>query len=167
MDREFPELSTWTWWTYGEATYLWYNDDFLESDEGVQQGDPLGPFLFSLALKALTEEIHAACPALALHAWYLDDGVVGGSTADVLRACDIVKASAKRIGLDLNQAKCEVIFAKRPRFDPFPADVVLADGTVVSHGYKRLYTSPNGGFDLLGTRSGATLSSTITWSARS
>ena len=155
VDREFPELSTWTWWTYGEATYLWYNDDFLESDEGVQQGDPLGPFLFSLALKALTEEIHAACPALALHAWYLDDGVVGGSTADVLRACDIVKASAKRIGLDLNQAKCEVIFAKRPRFDPFPADVVLADGTVASHGYKRLYTSPNGGFDLLGTPIGS------------
>ena len=151
VEREFPELSTWTWWTYGEPTNLFYDLDFLESDEGVQQGDPLGPFLFSLALRSLTAEIHAACPNLQLHAWYLDDGVVGGRTEDVLRACDIVAASAGRIGLDLNFAKCEVIFAKRPRHDPFPADIVLADGTIARPGYKRIYTSPNGGFDLLGT----------------
>ena len=127
----------------------------MDSDEGVQQGDPLGPFLFSLALEALTAEIHAKCPDLALHAWYLDDGVVGGRTADVLRACDIVQESAGRIGLDLNFAKCEVIFHRKPRDDPFPKDVVLEDGTIARPGYKRIYTSPNGGVDLLGTPIGA------------
>ena len=149
--REFPELSTWVWWTYGESTHLFYDHGHLVSEEGVQQGDPLGPLLFSLALKSLTTEVHAQCPDLHLHAWYLDDGVVAGCTADVLRACNIVQASAARIGLDLNLGKCEVIFSRRPREDPFPADVVAKDGKVLRAGYKRIYTFPNGGFDLLGT----------------
>ena len=155
VQRDFPEIATWAWWTYGESSNLWYDGGHMDSDEGVQQGDPLGPFLFSLALEALTAEIHAKCPDLALHAWYLDDGVVGGRTADVLRACDIVQESAGRIGLDLNFAKCEVIFHRKPREDPFPKDVVLEDGTIARPGYKRIYTSPNGGFDLLGTPIGA------------
>ena len=155
VDRDFPELSTWVWWTYGESTHLFYDHGHLVSEEGVQQGDPLGPFLFSLALKSLTEEIHAACPRLNLHAWYLDDGVVGGHVEDVLRACEIVQARAGELGLELNLAKCEVIFGKRPRYDPFPLPVVLQDGSVAKHGYKRLYMDVDGGFDLLGTPIGS------------
>ena len=58
---------------------LFYGDSFLLSQEGVQQGDPLGPFLFSLAIQNLINECKSE-----LNIWYLDDGTVAGNAEDVL-----------------------------------------------------------------------------------
>ena len=155
VTTEFPELATWVWWTYGESTCLWYNGGYLESDEGVQQGDPLGPLLFSMAIQPIVDEIARECPGLSFHGWYLDDGQVGGSTKDVLKACEIVKRLAKEIGLDLNQGKCEVVFNRRPAYDAFPCDVFNEKGELVEKGYKRIYTDVDGGFCVLGTPIGS------------
>ena len=59
---------------------------------GVQQGDHLGPLLFSLALHKLLPSIDAddGCLDLLLQTWYLDDGVLAGSRPAVLRAVHLL-----------------------------------------------------------------------------
>ena len=60
MDREamlaairstFPHLAPWADFSYGVHTGLWLDGKQLDSCRGVQQGDPLGPLIFSLALQ--------------------------------------------------------------------------------------------------------------------
>ena len=45
----FPGLARWVHWCYGSGAdpHLWFGEWTLSSKEGVQQGDPLGPLLFS------------------------------------------------------------------------------------------------------------------------
>ena len=43
----FPAMSSWTDWCYGTPTMLLYDHKhIIESEAGVQQGDPLGPLYF-------------------------------------------------------------------------------------------------------------------------
>ena len=74
----------------------------------MQQGDPLGPLLFSLVLQTLTQKIKEACPNLALNVWFLDDGTLIGRTDDVLRAVQIISEDGPRLGMQINPPKCEL-----------------------------------------------------------
>lgn len=74
-----PAISRWVELCYRRPTRLYYNDITLSSSEGVQQGDPLGPFLFSLTLHPIVKSISSQC-SLDLQAWYLDDGTIIGDT---------------------------------------------------------------------------------------
>jgi len=77
----------------------------------VQQGDPLGPLLFSLALhRALTRvkvREPTECPApLDFTVAYLDDMFVAGTDAAVSWFCDALKDELERMGLALSLDKC-------------------------------------------------------------
>ena len=67
---------------------LWHQLGHLLSETRVQQGDPLGPLLFSLILQRLISSIDADddCLQVLFQAWYLDDGVLTGSCSAVLWA---------------------------------------------------------------------------------
>ena len=92
MDREamllavrssFPQLAPWVDFTYGARTGLWLDGKRLDSCRGVQQGDPLGPLLFALALQLAIEKVKARSAAeapgdLDFMAFYLDDGTLAG-----------------------------------------------------------------------------------------
>ena len=108
-----PELLPWLKATYVPESLLKYGPYSISSCDGVQQGDPLGPLLFALAIHPLVTRIHHEVPGLDLHRWYLDDGVIAGSTADVAKAVAIVTEVCPPdrrgvLGLSLNASKCEV-----------------------------------------------------------
>ena len=104
----FPELSPWVEWCYTNPSCLTYGNHFLSSAEGVQQGDPLGPLLFSLVLSGVTEEISSRSN-LDSQLWYLDDGVLMGEAAEVRKALDVFSEVGSQCGLFLNPNKCEII----------------------------------------------------------
>jgi len=102
--REIPEIYNFCHLSYASSSYLSFGDQIILSEEGSQQGDPLGPLLFSLTVNPILSSILSD---LALG--YLDDFTLGG-TADVVRNdfLQIVDMAAD-LGLILNTAKCELI----------------------------------------------------------
>ena len=79
----------------------------LKSATGVQQGDPLGPALFSLAIHAVLKSLKSC-----FNVWYLDDGSIGGEVSEVTEDLKSIIEVAPRLGLELNLSKCEIILGK-------------------------------------------------------
>ena len=88
---------------YSAPSSLRWGGKIIQSAEGVQQGDPLGPLLFCLTLHRLCRRLRSPLCVL-----YLDDVSVGGPVEDVLHDLDIIK-SAEELGLSLNNSKSEII----------------------------------------------------------
>jgi len=104
---KFPALARWSTWCYQHATNLQFGDTVLQSNSGVQQGDPLGPLLFAAALHPLAAALRTT--ALDFSVFYLDDGVLAGPIDAVTAALSQLQQAAGRVGLVLNSGKSEAI----------------------------------------------------------
>ncbi|GJS29937.1 putative reverse transcriptase domain-containing protein [Tanacetum coccineum] len=121
-----PSIFVWVDFLYGQATRLYIGDTHIWSATRVQQGDPLGPFLFALVLHLLVHKIRDTCKLL-LHAWYLDDGTVIRDSEEVTRVLDIIKVSGPGLGLELNIKKTKIFWPScngvKLREGLFPVDI--------------------------------------------
>ena len=102
-------------------TLIWCVEVYsiILSEEGVQQGDPLGPLLFCLTLHPLPFQLQSE-----LKIFYLDDGTVGGSTEIVQHNLHYLESGADELGLHFNQSKSELIcddmFSRKVMLDEAP-----------------------------------------------
>ena len=102
-----PSLYRLMWQAYSVSNPIYFGTAKVESSTSLQQGDPAGPAVFSLAIDAVIRESTAA-----FNSWYLDDGAIGGDAHSV--CCDLQRIipALSKIGLDVNGAKCEILLSK-------------------------------------------------------
>ena len=101
------------WQAYSKSSALFFGEDVLRSEEGIQQGDPFGPALFALGLDELTREVDSG-----FNVWYPDDLTLGGSPDVVLRDVRRLVTALGAIGLEVNSAKCELTVLGHADVDP-------------------------------------------------
>ena len=102
-------------WAYGRPTALHIvgappGTPPVMSETGVRQGDPLGPFLFTLALQSVLQRVAGGCPDAPLAA-YLDDVHIAGSVAAgaaAFRRLCFAPDGVRSIGLEPRLDKCGV-----------------------------------------------------------
>ena len=102
--ERIPTLYPLLWQAYAKPTALLFGDTIIPSATGLQQGDPVGPALFSLGVDSVSRNIKSE-----LNVWFLDDATVGGPIDDVLADLTTITAELARRGLEINDAKCELV----------------------------------------------------------
>ena len=115
----FPSLSPWVDCCYRHESTLFTGSgnvalQSIHSARGVQQGDPLGPVLFALAVHPAIAEARAATEVLHpggidVCSFFLDDGFCTGSSAAVRCFLSALTEGFCLIGLTVNLDKMEVI----------------------------------------------------------
>jgi hypothetical protein len=105
LDR-FPRVAGWVQYTYGTGAHLFAGPSALLATSGCQQGDPLGPLLFSLVLQPLLVRLRDNF-SLTTGA-YLDDLTIAGSTSDVAAAIRWLQVEGPPFGLHLSLSKTVV-----------------------------------------------------------
>lgn len=95
------------------------------SEQGLQQGDPLGPMFFCTSTQKLIAKLKTEYGQ-----WYLDDGSLGGEVDDLMLAFLSLKSEAAKIGLHVNVKKCELITTDQSvihKFLSIAPDIVVVD----------------------------------------
>ena len=89
---------------YGSPTPPMANEILIRSDYVVQQGEPIGPLLFSLAIYDIASSMKSN-----FDVWYLDDATIAGdprSVCDAIKRCSCMLAD---IYFFLNPSKSELV----------------------------------------------------------
>ncbi|KAA8494359.1 Retrovirus-related Pol polyprotein from type-1 retrotransposable element R2 [Porphyridium purpureum] len=96
--------------------------DIANAACGVQQGDPLGPLLFSLVLHKVLADTES--PGLSSF-WYLDDGSIVGPLAQLEGFLDAFSSDAAAYGMRVNRTKTQLVLP--PGTQPAVVPAGLAD----------------------------------------
>ena len=89
------------WQSYSEPSFLYFNRDYsIMPKEGVQQGDPVVPLLFSLGIMDLMQRSQSG-----VSLWYLDDRIAAGSPKTAHSDLSKILAASDSLGPTVNSAK--------------------------------------------------------------
>ena len=112
-----PSIFPLAFTSYCQPYLLLHGSHIIDSCEGVQQGDPLGPLLFCLTIHDLITSLQSE-----FSVFYLDDGNLGGSIEDTHSDLLHLEEQGRHIGLILNHHKSECICN-----DPHAQDEFLSE----------------------------------------
>ena len=102
----------------------------LSSEEGVHQGDPLGPVLFAVGIHDSISRLQESHPDVVVLA-YLDDVFIIGLESSSLKAFDQLKSSFSDLHLIVADHKCE-IFSRKTTFTSESQQLPCrSDGTII------------------------------------
>ncbi|CAK9302123.1 unnamed protein product [Gordionus sp. m RMFG-2023] len=94
---------------YNNSTPLIFNGSVIYSEEGVQQGNSLGPIFFCLAIHNMMKDLKFDFD-LDLNLWYLNDGTLSGNPHQISKALNHLERECSKIGLELSKTKTEICF---------------------------------------------------------
>lgn len=138
--KEFaPTIFPYVLSCYSKPSSLFWEDYVIESSEGVQQGDPLGPLLFCLTIHEVTQGLKSEFCVL-----YLDDLSLGGNVETLMDDLQTVRV-LESYGLSLNTSKSEVITDSSATFSLFTSS--LPNSICVHPSSASLLGSPLGDLD--------------------
>jgi hypothetical protein len=103
VHRMFPRIFAWVQYTYGVGATLFSGSDTIEATAGVQQGDPLGPLLFSLVLQPLLVRMKSDFALTTVS--YLDDVTLHGPAERVSEALSWLSFAGPDSGLHISASK--------------------------------------------------------------
>jgi len=109
---KIPELYNFCHLSYSCTSLLSFGSHTVLSQEGPQQGDPLGPFLFCLTVQPLLDSLSSN-----LSIGFLDDFTLGGHETVVADDVNTIIESGEMLGLNLNTNKCELICEQQDQLE--------------------------------------------------
>ncbi len=137
-----PGLCRWVEWCHGASAHLVFGKHLLSSQSGLQQGDPLRPLLFSLALRPVATELVGlgrdgnAGRKLDLCFFYLDDGFLAGDLEIVSQALAQLRRACPALGLTLELSKSELVvltsIERQDLHQHFPQELLIDSATGAS-----------------------------------
>ena len=110
--RRAPSIYRFAHLSYSTPSLLVAADSLIPSTSGVQQGDPLGPLLFALAVDDLARSVSSP-----VNFWYLDDATIGGPCNTVVKDLQSLIPGLASIGLEVNPSKSEIINIDSTNFE--------------------------------------------------
>jgi len=93
VEAHVPQLLTYLDTAYSEASILQFGEFAVSSEEGVQQGDSLGPLLFCLTVAGLLNDCD-----VDFVGGYLDDFTLGGPIDSLITQVKILEMGAHSLG---------------------------------------------------------------------
>ena len=69
VNNYLPHLRNFAGLCYAQPSELYFGNEIIMSEEGAQQGDPLGSMLFCLAIQPMVVKLLSE-----FNVWYIDDG---------------------------------------------------------------------------------------------
>src|SRR2546425_12679912 len=97
---ELPEAYSYIHSSYSSPSHLFFNDHVIQSETGVQQGDPLGPLLFCMTMHPVLSKCDSE-----FRIGYLNDITLGGPLASLSQNVEYLRIASMQLGLTLNDQK--------------------------------------------------------------
>ena len=103
VKEKIPSLFNLLWQAYSSPSHLFYRQEIISSETGIQQGDPGGPALFSLGIDHIIKKLKCE-----VNLWYLDDSNMADRPEVVLEDLKLLLRELEKIGLSVNASKYEL-----------------------------------------------------------